>query len=116
MKRKRSVEDLVKVKLSRIIIEDMSDPNLGIVSITGVDMSSDLKYADVYISVLGDREDRDENLGILNNASSFLRGRLADALTLKYTPEIRFKLDPGVERGRRIENKLKEIQKDNQDD
>ena len=87
-------------------IERLSDERLEFVTVTGVDTSPDLRHAVVYIDVLRD-EQRDEAVAALNKAAPRLRGLVGRQVRMKYTPELRFEMDPGVVRGTRIEQLLR---------
>jgi ribosome-binding factor A len=87
-------------------IERLSDERLEFVTVTGVDTSPDLRHAVVYIDVLRD-EQRDEAVAALNKAAPRLRGLVGRQVRMKYTPELRFEMDPGVVSGTRIEQLLR---------
>jgi len=110
---------VIKEELSRIIREEIDDPRLGLVSITGVEVTPDLRIAHVHVSVYGDEAQRKMSLGILDRASRFLRGVLGREIELRYTPELHFHLDTSLERGARIFELLHEIkteEKENPDE
>jgi len=77
------------------------------VTITSVEVSSDLRQACVYVSTLGEKK---EMMAGLDHAVSFLRRELASRLALRYVPELTFRLDESLERGERIDRLLTEIQ------
>ncbi len=115
--RAQRVGDLLQRELAVLIQREIKDPRLGMVSVTGVDVSRDLGYADVYITVLdnrerasdgGDlsdeqtaahREQLEDNLQILDRAAGFLRSLLARRLTLRSIPRLRFHYDESISRG-----------------
>ncbi|HOF89937.1 MAG TPA: 30S ribosome-binding factor RbfA [Armatimonadota bacterium] len=117
--RLQRVGRVIKEELSRIIREEIDDPRLGLVSITGVEVTPDLRIAHVHVSVYGDEAQRKMSLGILDRASRFLRGVLGREIELRYTPELHFHLDTSLERGARIFELLHEIkteEKENPDE
>ena len=111
-KRSLQVADEIKKELSSIIQNEIHDPKLGFITITGVNMTDDLKYAKVSVSVLGDNEKRNKSLKILKNAVKFIRRELASRIRLKNVPELSFELDESLDRVFRIENLINEIKKE----
>ncbi|OPJ57135.1 30S ribosome-binding factor RbfA [Alkalithermobacter paradoxus] len=94
---KRISEEIKKV-VSKLILQDIKDPRVtSLVSVVDVDVTSDLKYAYVYISVLG--SEKNNTLDGLKNASGFIRREVGKQIKLRYTPEIIFKLDESIEKG-----------------
>jgi ribosome-binding factor A len=100
--RTRRVEEAVKAVLSDAIAKDLKDPRVGFVTITGVKTSSDLRYARVYFSVLGDESARARSVAGLRSAQGFLQRRVAAELTLKHSPTLSFEYDGSVDHGMRI--------------
>ncbi len=107
-KRSQRVSDLLREEIADIITFKLKDPRLGFITVTGVDVTDDIKIAIVYISVLKDDEKK-MTLDILNTAKSFIRTELSKRLRMKFIPSISFKLDVSVEYGSRIEKLLREI-------
>jgi len=99
------VAEQMKKEVSQIIQEELKDPRVGFVTVTGVDISNDLRYAKIYISILSSGEEETETLEVLNNAKGFIRSEIGKRIRLRFTPEITFKLDKSLERGAYI-NKL----------
>ena len=97
-------EDIQRVVSA--LLRGIKDPrvNQGMISVTGVDTSADLRQSRVFLSVYGMRSEKDFFKG-LKSASGYLRHELGQSLTLRYTPELVFELDRSIERGARI-NKL----------
>ena len=106
-------EDIQRVLASRL--RDIKDPriNQGMVSVTAVDTTSDLRHAKVYLSVYGLQSEK-EFLKGLKSASGYLRHEIGQTLSLRYTPELQFELDKSIERGAKISSILStlEIQED----
>ena len=92
------------------LIREIKDPrvNQGLISITGVDVTGDLRWCKVYISVLG-LESEKEFLKGLRSASGWLRKELGHALSLRYTPELVFQLDKSIEYGAHINTVINEL-------
>jgi len=113
-KRSQRVGDLVREEVADIIMYRLKDPRIGFVTVTGVDMSPDMKIARVYVSVLKE-EDRELTLDILNSSKSFIRSLLSKRLRMKFIPTVEFRFDTSIEYGYKIDKLLKEI-KDRDED
>lgn len=100
--RMRRVNEAVKEVLSAAISQEMKDPRVGFVTVTGAEVSSDQRYAKVFVSVLGRKEQRAATLKVLESAHGFLQGRLAAELHMKRTPELEFVYDESVDEGMKI--------------
>jgi ribosome-binding factor A len=100
--RMRRVDEAVRAVLSDAITQDLKDPRVGFVTVTAVQTSPDLRYARVYVSVLGDDEERADSMVGLQSAGGYLQRRVASELRLKHTPSIEFAYDESVDRGMRI--------------
>jgi len=108
-KRSDRVGDLIKVELSDIIFRQIKDPRIGIVTITGVKMTDDLKLARVYFVEMGkDTCDPETKTG-LEQAKSFLKRELGKRLKIRHIPDIIFTPDESFAYGSRIEKLLAEI-------
>jgi ribosome-binding factor A len=112
-KRSQRVSDLLREEIADIIFYKLKDPRIGFITVTGVDVTDDLKMAFVYISVLKE-EERKATLDILNTAKSFIRSDLSKRLRMKSIPSLEFRLDTSVEYGDRIERLLREIKKNDE--
>ncbi|HWR58032.1 MAG TPA: 30S ribosome-binding factor RbfA [Thermodesulfovibrionales bacterium] len=110
-KRSQRVGDLLRQEIADIIMRKVKDPRLGFVTVTGVDLSDDLKIARVFISCLKD-EERDATIEVLNAAKSFIRGEVAKRIRIKVLPSLEFRVDESVGYGDRIEKLLREIKGD----
>ena len=94
---------LFRQEVSQILFQEMSDPRLrGVVSITQVETSMDLRYARVFLSVLGDQETKEKVLEGAGSAARILRRELRDRLSLKFIPEFTFVLDESIEKGEHV--------------
>jgi ribosome-binding factor A len=102
------VNEVVRETLAEEL-ERMSDPRLGFVTLTGVEVSPDIRYADVYYSVLGTPEERVESSNALRSATPRLRAVLGRQVRLKFVPELRFAEDPAIAQGQRIEEVIRSI-------
>ena len=99
-------EDVQRILAS--LLRNIKDPRIkdqGIISVTAVDTTGDLRHAKVFLSVYGLKSEK-ELLKGLKSASGFLRRELGQSLRLRYTPELNFELDKSIERGSRINSIL----------
>jgi ribosome-binding factor A len=100
----------VREEIMAIIHRELKDPRIGFVSITRVTMSPDLRSARVRVSVLGDEGEQRESLAGLRSAAGRIRRELGRRLeNLKFSPELRFELDPSIEYSVHISKRLREI-------
>lgn len=94
------ISEEFKKEISYIIQNDLKDPRLTeMVSVTSVSVTKDLRYAKVFISVLGKEEQKKKILYVLKNATGFLRREMGRRIELRYNPEILFEIDNSIERG-----------------
>jgi ribosome-binding factor A len=113
--RMRRVNESVRQVLAEALPE-LKDPRIGLVTVTGVDTSPDLRQAVVYVSVLGSAKRRTATLRGLDAAHGLLQSRLARELRLKRTPQLTFEYDPSVERGVRMSQLIDELAPDDDAD
>lgn len=111
-RRQERVSERIHEEISALLQREMGDPRLANVTVTGVEVSPDLKMASIFISALGDREARAAALQGLQHASSYVRWQLAQRIQLRYTPELRFELDESWQRGARIDELLEQVHHD----
>ncbi len=102
------MDELLKQELAGLI-RDMKDPRVGFTTVMDVRTSPDLRHARVYVSVLGDEEDKQATVAVLQGARGYLRARLGRDVTLKYLPELHFELDRTLEQAARIDALLGEL-------
>jgi ribosome-binding factor A len=107
-KRSVRVSDLIKEEVAEIIMHRLKDPRLGFITVTNARVSNDLRHAKIYVSILEDVK-KMESLKILNASARFIKGELARKLTMKFIPQLVFKLDESVEYGAKINRILSEI-------
>ena len=98
-------------EISKVINEEIKDEDIKFVTITAVDISSDLSYAKVYFTNLIDN-DREKVLNALNRASGFIRNKLMDMVEIRKMPELTFVYDESIEYGNKIEKIIEDIKKE----
>jgi ribosome-binding factor A len=109
----RRVNEALREVLSVRIAGGLKDPRVGFVTVTAVDTSPDLRHARVYVSVLGDEDERAETMEGLESSRGFLQAGIARELRIKHTPALEFAHDEALERGMRIRRLLDEVDGEN---
>ena len=110
------IEEEYKKELSQIIGYELKNPNVtGLISVTKVKVTNDLKFARVYVSVLNAKNVKD-TISVLKKSSGFIRSELARRVNFRNTPELIFELDDSLEYGAKIDTILKEIMPKKEDD
>jgi ribosome-binding factor A len=112
--RMRRVNAAVREVLSEAVGE-LKDPRIGFVTVTGVETTTDLRQAVVFVSVLGGERKRDQSIEGLQAAHGLLQAKIARELRLKRTPQLTFEYDPSVERGVRMTQLIDELAPDDQE-
>ena len=108
-KRADRVATLIKHELAAVLARGMRDPRIGFVTITDVKVSDDLKYAQVFYSVLGSDEKKEETQKGLDQARGYLQRDLANTLALRFTPHLSFELDSSLDVGLKIDGIIRKI-------
>jgi len=107
--RPERVAQMVQELLGQLFARGMRDPRIGLVTITGVKMSPDLREARVYWTVHGDAEQRKQTAKGLEKARGFLRRGIATEIKLRVTPDLHFTYDEAIDRGERIEQLIRQV-------
>jgi ribosome-binding factor A len=115
-KRADRVADLIKVEISDIILRQIRDPRLKGLTITGVELTDDLRSAKIYFIEMGKDECDPQCMAGLEKAQGFLKRELGKRLQLRYVPDIRFLVDKSFAYGSRIEKLIAEIHQDEETD
>jgi len=102
----RRVDEALREVLSDAVFSELKDPRIGFVTVTDVKTSNDLTHARVYVSVLGDQDQREATMAGLTSAAGVLQGRVNAELTMKRTPTLTFHYDDTAERAARVERLL----------
>ena len=106
--RMQRISDLIHRTIANLLREEFKDPRIGLVTVMSVDVSRDLSFAKVYVTVL-EEEKVQETLKVLNGAAGFFRGHLAKTSHLRLVPKLKFIFDDSVQKGARIDSLLKDI-------
>lgn len=104
------INDEIMKELSQIIRFEVKDPRINaMTSVTRVDTTTDLKYCKVFVSVLGEEEQKQNVMTGLKNASGFIRHLIAERVNLRFTPELQFKLDESTEYAIHMNQLMEEV-------
>jgi len=107
------LNNLIRQEISELLHRQVKDPRLGgFVTVTEVNISADLKYAKIFVSRMGNEEEKQETMSALASASGFIRNELAKRLKLRRIPELNFQWDDSLERGAHILHLIDEVNPD----
>lgn len=95
------LDELLREEISRVISREVDDPRVGFVTVTSVKVAPDLRHATVWVSIIGQPDERREAVHVLGRAMPFVRSRL-HVLRLRRIPELHLRLDDSLERGTRV--------------
>ena len=110
--RMNRIDEQLREEISKIIDQELNDPNLtGMVSVSSVKTTPDLRYARVFITMYGCKSQK-ENLAILKKSSGYIRSLIAKKVNLRITPELVFEFDDSIEYGAKIDKILKDMNLD----
>ena len=116
-RRSDRVAESIRVEIATFLNEGAKDPRLvGMVTVTAVDVTRDLRSARVFVSILGTDTERKATFDALTSMTSHVRSRLARVLSLRVAPEVSFRLDESVARAARIESLLAEVREKKSED
>ncbi|MDP2401956.1 MAG: 30S ribosome-binding factor RbfA [Actinomycetota bacterium] len=107
--RTRKINETAREALASILHEEIADPRLELVTITGVNVAPDLTTANVYVTAHGDEERYREVLDGLESAKGRIRSLFGAAVKMRFTPELRFFIDESVDAGMRMAEALKDV-------
>ncbi len=111
-KRAIRVGDQILKEIAILLLNRVKDPRVQGVTMTGIDLSNDLKLARVYFSVMGNKSEIERALAGLNSAKGFIKREIGLRMQLRYVPEIKFLHDASLESGSHLDRIFEEIQKD----
>ncbi len=111
-KRSERIGELILEYVSQLLIRQINDPRIGGVTLTGAEVSKNLRHARIYFSILAEKEPKGEVLTGLRSATGFIRSKVARELGLRFVPEIEFVYDNTQEKAQRIEQLLRQVKDD----
>jgi ribosome-binding factor A len=107
------VNNLIRQEVSELLQRQVKDPRLGsFIAVTEVSTSPDLKYAKIFVSKIGNEEEKQETLSALAGASRFIRNELTKRLSLRRIPELSFEWDDSIERGAHLLELMDKLRQD----
>jgi len=109
--RHQRVRELLKRKIGEVIRREFPSGDAGFITVNDVGVAGDLKSATVFVGVIGNTDQQQKGLRLLNRHRLRIQGLIGRALVLKHTPRLRFTLDDSIERGNRVLTLLEEIEK-----
>ena len=104
------LQELIKQEVSKMLLMDIKDSRIGFVTVTGVEMTGDLREAKIYVSVMGNDEQIKSSLEGLNSALGFIRREIGKRIKIRFTPEISFELDKSLDYSEHIQKLLLKVQ------
>ncbi|MCL5289948.1 MAG: 30S ribosome-binding factor RbfA [Bacillota bacterium] len=107
--RPERIAEAIKKEAADLLRSEIKDPRVGFVTITGVEVTKDLSFAKIFISVMGSEDQRAETLNVLQKAAGYMRSEIGRRIKVRHAPEIIFKLDTSLDHGTRIMEILHEI-------
>jgi ribosome-binding factor A len=108
-RRTEQVNDLIRAELANLLRDEINDPRMkGLVTVTRVDVSPDMRRARAYISVLGSEEDRRSTMEALGSARLFLRREVGSRVRMKYIPDLRFVSDTSMEEAQEMTDLMRQ--------
>jgi len=111
-KRLLRVSETIRMELAKLILNDVKDPRIGFVTVTGVEVSPDLREAKVMVSVMGSDKEKESSIIALNNSKGFLQFKINEALSMKFTPRLSFRLDNSLDESIHIDKIIDKIHKE----
>lgn len=94
------ISEEIRREISEILLNGLKDPRLPkLISVMAVKVTKDLKYAKVYVSVLGSEEEKKNAIAGLKSAAGFIRHEIGQRIQIRYTPELQFEIDNSIEHG-----------------
>ena len=102
------IKAVIKEEVAELILHDLSDPRIGFCTVTRVELTNDLSFSTIHVSVLGDDAQKNKTIRGLQDARGLIQKRVASRLKTRTTPHIEIELDDSVERAFRVMDKIKE--------
>lgn len=117
MKKKRinRISEEIKKAVSELLQDGLKDPRINsMITVTDVEVTNDLSFANIYVSILGDKKAKDQSIKGLKNAKGFIRNEIAKRVDLRHVPEPIFHLDESLERAMHITELINKINREEQ--
>lgn len=111
-RRQHRLAEEIQRRASQFIREELKDPRLGFLTVTGVEVNADYTHATIFVSVMGDEAEQRETMAALRSARGVIKRDIGDWLRIRTVPDITFRLDTSIERGTRILQLIKGLEDD----
>ncbi|MBF6612291.1 MAG: 30S ribosome-binding factor RbfA [Chloroflexi bacterium] len=108
-RRQIQVANAIQQHISYLLQRELKDPRIGFATITGVEVTGDLKYARVYVSVMGTPEEQRETMQAMTSGKGFIRRELANRMDIRFVPDLQFKLDTSAAYSDKITRLLSDL-------
>ena len=108
-KRSQRVQELLLEEISKLIQRGLKDPRSGFATVTGIELSDNLKHAKVHVSILGNAQEREDSIEGLNSAKGYIRSCLGKNLYIKFVPVLHFRLDQTADHVEKITKILSDL-------
>lgn len=109
-KRTLRLDELLREEIGAILTREVDDPRIGFATVTDVETAPDLSHARVWVSVIGQPDERDATMAALGRAMPFVRRQLGGRIKLRRIPELHVRLDESLQRGTRVLHLLSELE------
>jgi ribosome-binding factor A len=106
------IQELIKQEVSGMILRELKDPRIGFATVTQVEVSGDLRHAKLFVSIMGNDEQKTQTWEGLKSSLGFIRSELGKRIRLRYTPEITLQLDTSLDHSVKIQKLLDEVKKE----
>ncbi len=113
--RNDKLREAIREEAAEMILHDLSDPRLGFCTVTGVELTNDLSYCTIYVSVLGEDGVKSRTMHALNDAKGLIQSRIGKRMQTRVTPRVSIALDDSIERSFGVLNKIKEARASDSD-
>ena len=110
VRRAERVGESVREVIAEMLLRDIKDPRIGMITLTTVELTDDLKHAKVYFSCVGDEAARQRSLAGLRSAAGYIRAQVTRRLKLRFAPEMTFHFDPSLAEAERLAELLKDTE------
>jgi len=107
--RAKRVGELIRREVGQMLLKEIKNPGIGFVTVTGVEMSQDVRYGKIYISIYGNEEEKKKTMAALESATGFIRREIGRRIKLRFCPELQFRYDSSIEYAAHIDEVLKKI-------
>jgi len=108
--RQEKLGEQIAIEVSDLLRTRVKDPRVGFASVTHVEVSGDLRHAKIFVSVMGEPDEKKQTIEALHHATGFLRRELAGRLTVRFMPEIVFRLDNSIEQGAHVLGLIRKLE------